>query len=110
MTLATCSHCGVECDSRLVKPVGPPDWPDGSATCHICRGAYGEIDDLHEQDRIDAARWRALLPYMRTMIDETWQCPLVWVETRSFTKPEKDFTPTEFVDVLVKITEEKKRP
>lgn len=63
MTLAMCSYCGTESDSRLVKKVEPPAWEDGGMACAVCRFAPGEIDAMHEQDRIDAARWRALRGY-----------------------------------------------
>ena len=65
MTLATCSYCGTQSDSRLVKQVNPPIWGDGGMACAVCRNAVGEIDELNEADRIDAARWRALRPLLR---------------------------------------------
>lgn len=65
MTTTYCDYCHHHVDSRLVKQVNPPDWEDGGMACAVCRGALNEIDDMHEADRIDAARWRALLPLLR---------------------------------------------
>jgi hypothetical protein len=65
MTTTHCDYCHHHVDSRLVKQVNPPDWEDGGMACAGCRGRLDEIDTLHDQDRVDAARWRALRPLLR---------------------------------------------
>ena len=47
--------------------------------CAVCRFAPGEIDAMHEQDRIDAARWRALRPFLMLVTEEL---PVRWVELK----------------------------
>ena len=82
MTTARCDYCTQDVDSRLVKPV--PDWRDGGFACYACRGtestdaavcrdAWKEFDAVAEQDRIDAARWRALRPFLSLTVDVGWE-------------------------------------
>lgn len=101
MTTTHCDYCHHHVDSRLVKQVNPPDWEDGGMACAGCRGRLDEIDTLHDHDRIDAARWRALRPLL--VIDcrngETW------VRSRRLVV-DLD-TVDEIVDKLVQIAQEK---
>ena len=103
MTLATCSYCGTQSDSRLVKQVNPPEWEDGGMACAVCRNAVGEIDELNEADRIDAARWRALRPllWMAGRKGESW------IESIRYLKAgDTALTVDEIVDALVQIAQE----
>ena len=102
MTLATCSYCGTQSDSRLVKPVGPPDFPDGGVACYGCRAELVEIDDMHEADRIDAARWRALRPYLHC--DERLVGTWLWMDV---VMAAKGWAVEQAVDMLVQIAQEK---
>ena len=101
MTLATCSYCGTQSDSRLVKQVNPPIWGDGGMACAVCRNAVGEIDELNEADRIDAARWRALRPYLHC--DERLVGTWLWMEV---VMAAKGWTVEQAVDMLVQIAQE----
>lgn len=112
MTTARCDYCGQDVDSRLLKPV--PDWRDGGVACYSCRGtesgdalvrqeAWKEFDKVAEQDRIDAARWRAL----RTVLRAECRLGASWV--RSFRITAELNTVDEIVDKLVQIAQEQKQ-
>lgn len=92
MTLATCSYCGTESDSRLVME--DKDYGPGMACCY-CRDKKVEIDAMHEQDRIDAARWRALRPFLCLTMDLEGG-PTRWVELQCV-----PFRSGESVDAIV---------
>ena len=89
MSTTRCDYCQRNEDSRLVKPV---DWPEGGVACYACRGteskdasecanAWKEQAAIAEQDRTDAARWRALRPFLvLTMYLEG--CSTRWVELK----------------------------
>lgn len=100
MTLATCDYCGTECDSRLIKEVGQ-SWPGGA--CYACRGAHCEVEAMHEQDRIDAARWRALRPFL--FIHEEFGA--VWLDIKHLPLTEWG-SPDDSVDKLVQLVQEQK--
>lgn len=99
-----CDYCNTDVDSRLVKPV--PDWRDGGVACYACRGtesndalvrqeAWQECDIVAEQDRIDAARWRALRPFLCLTMDLEGG-PTRWVELQCV-----PFRSGESVDAIV---------
>lgn len=115
MTTARCDYCGQDVDSRLLKPV--PDWRDGGVACYSCRGtesgdalvrqeAWKEFDKVAEQDRIDAARWRALRPllWVAGRRDEAWIESVRYLKGGSAT-----LTVDEIVDKLVQIAQEQKQ-
>lgn len=102
MTTTHCDYCGHHIESRLVKQVDPPEWEDGGMACAGCRGRLDEIDTLHEQDRIDAARWRALRPFLG-LSDEAWQTRWLQLER---VPPNRGGTVDEIVDKLVQIAQE----
>lgn len=95
MTTTHCDYCHHHVDSRLVKQVNPPEWEDGGMACAGCRGRLDEIDTLHDQDRIDAARWRALRPFLCVTMDLEGG-PTRWVELRCV-----PFRSGESVDAIV---------
>lgn len=105
MTIATCSYCGTESDSRLVKKVEPPAWEDGGMACCYCRNKRDEVDAMHEQDRIDAARWRALRPFLCVTMDLEGG-PTRWVELKCVPF-RSGGTVDEIVNKLVRIAQEK---
>ena len=79
MTTTHCDYCDQDVDSRIVKEVHPPEWEDGGMACACCRDRLDEVDALHEADRIDAARWRALRPFLSLTTDLEGG-PSRWVE------------------------------
>lgn len=112
MTTTRCDYCGKDVDSRLVKPV--PDWRDGGVACYSCRGtesgdalvrkaAWKEFDIVTEADRIDASRWRALLPALVLRTGKSNQ----WLATNPWPSSCMVDSATQFVDALVQIAQEK---
>lgn len=112
MTTARCDYCGQDVDVRLLKPV--PDWRDGGTACYACRGtestdaavcrdAWKEFDAVAEQDRIDAARWRALRPFL--FIHEEFGA--VWLDIKHLPLTEWG-SPDDSVDKLVQLVQEQK--
>ena len=112
MTTARCDYCGQDVDVRLLKPV--PDWRDGGTACYACRGtestdaavcrdAWKEFDAVAEQDRIDAARWRALRPYLHC--DERLVGTWLWMEP---VMAAKGWAVEQAADMLVQIAQEPK--
>lgn len=108
MTTARCDYCGQDVDVRLLKPV--PDWRDGEVACYACRGtesgdalvrqeAWKEFDKVAEQDRIDAARWRALRPLLREACIESM---------RNRKGDVLSLAVDDVIDALVQIEQEKK--
>lgn len=107
MTTARCDYCGHDIDSRLVKKVSPPVWEGGGMACHGCRNEWQEADDLHAKDRIDAARWRALRPFLVLTMDFEGG-PTRWVELRCVPFRSGESVDA-VVDKLVQIAQEQKQ-
>lgn len=109
MKTTRCAYCDTDVDSRLVKEVRPPEWEDGGMACHWCRDVREEADEFHDQDRIDAARWRALRPLLMVTFDmdaatTNGRMPR-WLEVKC-TPFLSGGTVDEIVDKLVRIAEE----